>query len=408
MNKKILSFLLLGSFLFNSNSSLVFADKIKEENKEKNIVKQEVRKEDAVIDVSAKSSILIEATTGKVLYEKNPDEKLSPASVTKVMTLYLIYENIKDGKIKWEDNVTISEYAASMGGSQIFLEPMEKQDVKTLTKSIAIASANDAAVAMAEYIAGSEEEFVKLMNQKAKELGMENTNFENACGLDTDTTNHYMSARDIAIVSKELMVKHPEIKEFTTKWQDTITHKTKKGETEFGLTNTNKLLKMYDGATGLKTGSTKKALYCLSGSAEREGLSLIAVVMASPDPKERFKDVSKILDYGFANYEVIECDNEGQNMGYTNVYKGKEPILNGLLSKQANFVVKKGASKDIQKDIQMIQGVKAPIDKDTKIGEAIYTYEGNEIGRIDILAEKNIEKASLSDIFKKLIVDWVI
>ena len=408
MNKKILSFLLLGAFVFNTNNFILFANQIKEETPKEQIEKQETGKEEAILDVSAKSSILIEATTGKVLYEKNSDEKLSPASVTKVMTLYLIYESIKEGKIKWEDVVTVSEYAASMGGSQIFLEPMEKQDVKTLTKSIVIASANDAAVAMAEYIAGSEEEFVKLMNQKAKELGMENTNFENACGLDTDTTNHYMSARDIAIVSKELMTKHPEIKEFTTKWQDTITHKTKKGETEFGLTNTNKLLKMYDGATGLKTGSTKKALYCLSGSAERDGLSLIAVVMASPDPKERFKDVAKVLDYGFANYQVVECDNEGQNMGSTSVYKGKEPIVNGVLAKQANFVIKKGASKDIQKDIQIIQGVKSPISKGTKIGEVIYTYEGNEIGRIDILAEKDIEKASLNDIFKKLIIDWVI
>lgn len=343
-----------------------------------------------------------------MLYEKNPDEKLPPASVTKVMTLYLIYEAIDSGKIKWEDTVTVSEYAASMGGSQIFLEPMEKQDVKTLTKSIAIASANDAAVAMAEHIAGSEQEFVKLMNQKAKELGMENTNFENACGLDTDTVNHYMSARDIAIISRELMTKYPDVKEFTTKWQDTITHKTRKGETEFGLTNTNKLLKMYDGATGLKTGSTKKALYCLSGSAERNGLSIIAVVMASPDPKVRFQEVAKMFDYGFANYQVVQCDEQGKNMGYTNVYKGEKPTVNGIIEKPASFVIKKGASTDIQKDIQMIEGVKAPVIKGTKIGEAIYTYEGNEIGRIDILAEEDIKKASLNDMLKRLIIDWVV
>lgn len=395
MNKKILIFLMLSIFIFRS-SLTIFANE------------QQVEQQTENLDVLAKSAILIEATTGKVLYEKNPDEKLPPASVTKVMTLYLIYEAIDSGKIKWEDTVTVSEYAASMGGSQIFLEPMEKQDVKTLTKSIAIASANDAAVAMAEYIAGSEQEFVKLMNEKAKELGMENTNFENACGLDTDTVNHYMSARDIAIISRELMTKYPDVKEFTTKWQDTITHKTRKGETEFGLTNTNKLLKMYDGATGLKTGSTKKALYCLSGSAERNGLSIIAVVMASPDPKARFQEVAKMFDYGFANYQVVQCDEQGKNMGYTNVYKGERPTVNGIIEKPASFVIKKGASTDIQKDIQMIEGVKAPVIKGTKIGEAIYTYEGNEIGRIDILAEEDIKKASLNDMLKRLIIDWVV
>ena len=395
MNKKILIFLMLSIFIFRS-SLTIFANE------------QQVEQQTENLDVLAKSAILIEATTGKVLYEKNPDEKLPPASVTKVMTLYLIYEAIDSGKIKWEDTVTVSEYAASMGGSQIFLEPMEKQDVKTLTKSIAIASANDAAVAMAEHIAGSEQEFVKLMNEKAKELGMENTNFENACGLDTDTVNHYMSARDIAIISRELMTKYPDVKEFTTKWQDTITHKTRKGETEFGLTNTNKLLKMYDGATGLKTGSTKKALYCLSGSAERNGLSIIAVVMASPDPKVRFQEVAKMFDYGFANYQVVQCDEQGKNMGYTNVYKGEKPTVNGIIEKPASFVIKKGASTDIQKDIQMIEGVKAPVIKGTKIGEAIYTYEGNEIGRIDILAEEDIKKASLNDMLKRLIIDWVV
>ena len=392
MYKKIVTFLLLTIFILNTNNFIVFAQE--EANQS--------------LDVNAKSAILIEATTGKVLYEKNPDEKLSPASVTKVMTIYLIYEAIANNKIKWDDVVTVSEHAASMGGSQIFLEPMEKQDVKTLTKSIVIASANDAAVAMAEHIAGSEEEFVKLMNQKAKELGMENSNFENACGLDTDTTNHYMSARDIAIISRELMTKYPEVKEFTTKWQDTITHKTKKGETEFGLTNTNKLLKMYDGATGLKTGSTSKALYCLSGSAERDGMSLIAVVMASPEPKTRFQEVAKMFDYGFSNYQVVNCDAKGKNMGYANVYKGEKQTVNGVIENDASFVIKKGASTDIQKDVQMIEGIKAPINKGTKIGEAIYTYEGKEIGRIDILAQEDIKKASLNDTFRKLIIDWVV
>lgn len=371
------------------------------------IYAQDTKDENSSLEILAKSSILIEATSGKVLFENNPDEKLPPASVTKIMTLLLIYEALENGKIKWEDTVTVSEYASSMGGSQIFLEPMEQQSVKDLTKSIAIASANDAAVAMAEFIGGSEQGFVKLMNEKAKLLGMENTNFENSCGLDKDTTNHYMSAKDIAIVSRELMTKYPQVKEFTTKWQDTITHKTKKGETEFGLTNTNKLLKWYNGATGLKTGSTGKALYCLSGTAERDGLSLIAVVMGSPDPKVRFQEVMKLLDYGFANYEVIECEPKGKILGTVNVYKGEEKILNGVVKDSINIVIKKGASKDIETNLDMIEGIKAPVEKGSKLGEIIYKYNGQEVGRTDIVAEKEIKKAGLIHIFKNLLLSWV-
>ncbi len=286
-------------------------------------------------------------------------------------------------------------------------EPMEQQTVKDLTKSIAIASANDAAVAMAEYIGGSESGFVQMMNEKAKELGMENTNFENACGLDTDTINHYMSAKDIAIASRELMTKYPEVKEFTTKWQDTITHKTKKGETEFGLTNTNKLLKWYNGATGLKTGSTGKALYCLSGTAERNGLSLIAVVMGAPDPKVRFQEVMKIFDYGFANYEVIECEPKGKVMGSVSVYKGKEPTVNGVIKEPFNVVIKKGGDKEITPEIEMIEAIKAPFEAGSKLGQVIYKQNGQEIGRADIVAEVGIEKAGINDIFKKLLIDWM-
>lgn len=393
MAKKLLALFLVLVCSFNININ-VFA------NDKENIVNK--------LDLLSKSAILMEAKTGKVLYELNPDEKLSPASVTKVMTLYLIYDSVDKGKIKWDDIVTVSEYASSMGGSQIFLEPMEKQDVKTLTKSIAIASANDAAVAMAEFIAGSEKNFVNLMNETAKALGMENTNFENACGLDTDTKEHYMSARDIAIISRELMTKFPEIKEFTTKWQDTITHKTKKGETEFGLTNTNKLLKMYDGITGLKTGSTQKALYCLSATAEKNDLSLVAVVMASPEPKERFKEVIKMFDYGFSNYEVVNVSKANEKIGEVNVYKGKNNKVEGVLSKDANFVIKKGEDKNIQTKVEMLETIKAPIKKGIKIGEVIYSSNGNEIGRIDVISNNEVEKAGFNDIIKNLIIDWVI
>ena len=222
------------------------------------------------LGLSAQSVILVEASSGSVLYENNSDEKLPPASITKVMTLLLIYEAVRDGKINWDDNVTVSAHAASMGGSQVFLEEGETQTVADMTKCIAIASANDAAVAMAEYIGGSEDGFVQQMNERAKQLGMNNTTFKNACGLDTD--GHLTTARDISIMSRELIYNFPEITQYTTTWQDTITHKTRKGESEFGLTNTNKLVKWYNGATGLKTGSTGKAKYCLSATAEKNGI----------------------------------------------------------------------------------------------------------------------------------------
>ncbi len=231
------------------------------------------------LGLKTKSAILMEASTGTVLYEQNSDEQLPPASVTKVMTLLLIYEAVRDGKIKWDDKVTVSEHAASMGGSQVFLEVGETQTVADMTKCIAIASANDAAVAMAEYIGGSEEGFVDLMNARAKELGMENTMFKNACGLDTD--GHVTTARDIAIMSRELITNFPDIEQYTTTWQDTITHTTRRGTTEFGLTNTNKLVRWYEGATGLKTGSTGNAKYCLSATANKNGMSLIAVIMST-------------------------------------------------------------------------------------------------------------------------------
>lgn len=394
MRKKIFSFILCFAIFINIISINIFAKDTKSTDEN-------------TLNLSSKSAILMEATTGKILFENNSNEKLPPASVTKIMTLLLIYEAIENGKIKWEEEVTISEHAASMGGSQIFLEPMEQQTVKDLTKSIAIASANDAAVAMAEFIGGSEENFVKMMNEKAKNLGLENTNFENACGLDTDTTNHYMSAKDIAIISQQLMYKYPEIKEFTTKWQDTIIHKTKKGETEFGLTNTNKLIKWYDGATGLKTGSTGKALYCLSGTAERNGLSLIAVVMGAPDPKVRFQEVMKMFDFGFANYEIVECEPKGKVVANIPIFKGKEETINGIIKESVNIVLKKGKDKQFETKIDVIDSIKAPFEEGTKLGEIVYIQNGEKIGSSDIIAEKTVEKAGIIDIFKNLLISWL-
>ncbi len=358
----------------------------------------------ASLDVNARSAILMEPSTGKIIYEKNSDEMLAPASVTKIMTLLLIYEAVEQKKINWDDMVTVSEHAASMGGSQIYLEPNEQQKVEDLTKSIAIASANDAAVAMAEHIGGSEDGFVALMNEKAKSLGMTKTHFENACGLDTD--NHLMSAKDIAIMSRELMTKYPDIKKYSTTWQDKITHTTKKGTTEFGLTNTNKLIKWYNGTTGLKTGSTGKALYCLSGTAERNGLEFIAVVMAAPDPKTRFQEVMKMLDYGFANYTIATGEPKNTVAGQINIYKGCEDTVNAIVKDEIKLLVPKGASTKIDSKTEISGGMNAPVEQGTKAGEIIYYYDGKEVGRSDLIAEKAVEKAGLNSIMQKLLIQW--
>lgn len=356
------------------------------------------------LGLTSKSAVLMEADTGAIIYEQNSHEKLPPASVTKVMTLLLIYDSVSSGKIKWDDMVTVSEHAASMGGSQVFLEPMEQQSVKELTKCIAIASANDGAVAMAEFIGGSEEGFVELMNQKAKELGMEDTHFVNACGLDAD--GHLTSANDIALMSRELVTKHPDIFEYTKTWQDSIIHKTKRGETEFGLTNTNKLLKLYDSATGLKTGSTGKALYCLSGTAEKNGLSLIGVVMAAPDPKIRFQEVIKLFDYGFANYSIMKGLPIGEKTGEVTIYKGAKDTVETIVNEEVSFLSPKGENQQVETEYKMIPSLNAPFEKGTKAGEVIYKIQGEEVGRADIVTEEGIDKINIGTMIEKLLEKW--
>lgn len=354
--------------------------------------------------IDGKSAILMEASTGQILAEQNADEPLPPASVTKIMTLLLIYESVADGKIKWEDNVTVSEHAASMGGSQIFLEPNETQCVADLTKSIAIASANDAAVSMAEFIAGSEDAFVEMMNEKAKELGMTTASFENACGL--DSANHKLSAKDIAIMSRELITKYPEVNKYTQTWQDTITHKTSKGTSEFGLTNTNKLIKWYENATGLKTGSTSEAKFCLSGTAKKDGMELIAVVMAAPDPKIRFREVMKYLDYGFANYGIKKGKAAGESIGEIPVNKGMENTVKGIVETEVTALVSKGDKSELTSTVQSVEGVNAPVKKGDKLGEIIYYSQNTEVGRSNIIAEKDIEKAGFIKNISNLASKW--
>lgn len=356
-------------------------------------------------EIDAKAYILMEASTGTVLAENNSEEALPPASVTKIMTLLLIYDSVAQGKIKWDDMVTVSEHAAGMGGSQIYLEPNEQQTVETLTKSIAIASANDAAVAMAEFIAGSEESFVALMNTKAQELGMKNTAFVNACGLDAE--GHKMSAKDIAIMSRELITKYPDIKKYTTTWQDTITHTTSKGTTEFGLTNTNKLIKWYKDATGLKTGSTSEALYCLSGTAMRDGMELIAVVMAAPDPKVRFQTTMKLLDYGFANYKIQSGKSAGEIVGKIPVYKGMLDYVDGAVASPVNVVTSKDNNTELTFKTEFTESINAPVKKGDKLGEIIYYANDTEVARANIVANSDVEKANLTKNISRLLKFWL-
>lgn len=356
------------------------------------------------LGLSAKSVILVEASSGSVLYENNSDEKLPPASITKVMTLLLIYEAVRDGKINWDDNVTVSAHAASMGGSQVFLEEGETQTVADMTKCIAIASANDAAVAMAEYIGGSEDGFVQQMNERAKQLGMNNTTFKNACGLDTD--GHLTTARDISIMSRELIYNFPEITQYTTTWQDTITHKTRKGESEFGLTNTNKLVKWYNGATGLKTGSTGKAKYCLSATAEKNGMQLIAVIMAAPDNKARFSEAIKLLDYGYANYAVVKGAAKDDVVGEIPVAKGEHETVVLKMGSDITALMKKGGSEPII-TYEIPESISAPVEENQKVGEAMYTVDGKETARANIVSAEAVERAGLDTVARRLIHRWV-
>lgn len=356
------------------------------------------------MNVSAKAAVLMEPLTGKVLLEQNPHEKLPPASVTKVMTILLIYEAIADGKIKFEDIVTVSSHAASMGGSQVYLEAMEQQSVRDLLKSIIVASANDASVAMAEFIAGSEEGFVVMMNQKAQQLGMSDTNFINCCGL--PAKGHYTCAYDIALMSRELITKYPEVLDFTKIWMDKIIHRTARGEEEFGLSNTNRLIKSYNGATGLKTGSTDEALYCISATAERDGLCLISVILGSPDSNTRFHEAMKMLDYGFANYKISKGDAAGTVMGKIQVFKGEANEVEYAVKTQISALVGKGNTKTMESRVEALPAISAPCPAGSKAGEIVYLFEGKEVGRSDLVTVADIKRASLPDMMKRLLYKW--
>lgn len=349
-------------------------------------------------ELQSMSAILLEPTTGQVIYEKNADQALSPASITKIMTLLIIFEELEKGTIALTDEVTTSAYAKSMGGSQVYLEEGEIQTVDTLIKCIAVASGNDACVAMAEKIAGSEEAFVNKMNDKVKELGLANTHFCDCCGLSDDDA-HYTSARDVALMAKELITKYPKIYEYSTIWMEDIVHVTGKGSETFTLASTNKLLKQYPYATGLKTGSTDKAKYCLAATAHYEEMDLIAVIMAAPDYKIRFTEAQTLLEYGFSQCSL-----------YTDTAKISQnsiPVIGAVkkeaaISPQSGFTYLNTTGEDISgitREVKLPTQVEAPVISGEKTGEVVYSLNGNRIGSVALIFTENIKKASYADYF---------
>ena len=350
------------------------------------------------LQLESESGILIEQHSGQILFEHNSHEKLRPASVTKVMSILLIMEAIDSGTLSYTDKIPCTEAAAAMGGSQIWLDVREELTVDEMLKAICVVSANDCTVAMAEYLCGSQEAFVEKMNTKAQELGMKDTSFKNCHGLDED--GHLTSAYDIALMSRELLNKHPSITKYTTIWMDTL----RDGKSQ--LVNTNKLIRNYRGMTGLKTGSTSLALYNLSASATRAGLSLIAVIMKGPTGAIRFSEAQKLLDYGFSNYQYKELAGKYECLKNVTVQKGTEDNLNILFDEDAGVIIKKGENKNIEQIISVPDTLIAPITKGQKVGEVSYCLDGERITTINIIAEKEIKKISLINFSSKLYKSW--
>ncbi|WKV09014.1 D-alanyl-D-alanine carboxypeptidase family protein [Thermoanaerobacterium sp. CMT5567-10] len=378
MLKKIVSFILIFTLIYTIiTEDIAYADNF---------------------DLKSKSAILMDASTGKVLYEKNSHEELPPASVTKVMTMLLVMKALDSGKIKTTDKVVTSEHAFDMGGTQIYLEIGEEMTVDDLLKSVAMNSANDASVALAEYISGSEEKFVEEMNKCAKELGAKNTNFKNASGL--PEKDHYTSVYDIALISREL-VKHKGIFKYLTDKIDSVRNG------KFSLANTNKLLWRYQGADGIKTGSTSEALYCLSATAKRGDTRFIAVVFGAPDSNTRFKEASKLLDYGFANFETKKVVESGKTYGAVKVLKGEKDYINAVANSDEYVLLKKGESKNIKQEISINKYVEAPIKVGSKIG-TIKIYNGNNlIKTVPLISNQNVKKSNIFDNLRKVYRSWI-
>ena len=367
------------------------------------------------LDIGSPSVILVELNSGKVLYEKDADTPRRPASVTKLMTMLLAFEKIDSGQISLDDIITVSEHAASMGGSQVYLESGEQQTVKDILKCTVVSSANDAAVAMAEFIGGTEPDFVNMMNEKAASLNMTGTHFENACGL--EAAGHLMSARDIAILSRELMLNHPTVTDYTTIWMDTITHHTARGDSEFGLANTNKFLKKYEGSNGLKTGYTSAAGFSMSATAVRNGTTLIAVVMGSTTKDIRYKDAATLLDYGFNNCKPFSDEKvlSGDIVDGEVLKNGNHLVIqNGTKAELAvqaehgfrTVLVGDEQSGEITKRLVVVNDT-APIEKGGVVANMIYELNGSEIGSVNIIASESIEQQKYKNILQKLFHDFI-
>ena len=356
---------------------------------------------EAVPAVSAPSVILMESSTGQVIYELNSTERRSPASVTKIMTLLLTFEAIHEGKASLTDQVLTSEHASSMGGSQVFLAQGEVQTLETMIKCIAISSGNDASVAVAEHIAGSEPAFVEMMNKKAISLGMLDTHLEDCCGL-TDSDNHYSCARDVAIMSRELTEKYPEVFDYTTIWMEDITHETRQGTSTFTLNSTNKLLKQYQYTTGLKTGSTSKAKFCLSATASKDGIDLIAVVMGAPDNKARCNDAQALLTYGFTICKIYSDENK-EVLPPLSVQGGVEESVPIKYEGEFRYLDVNGSDLSlVEKVLELPAQIQAPAMEGEQAGRARYLLNGEEIGSVPILYGATVEKADYFDYLKKV------
>lgn len=353
---------------------------------------------DNFLNLDAESAILIEQNSGQILYSHNIHEKLHPASVTKIMSLLLIMEALDSGKITLETQIPCSENAANMGGSQIWLDPRENLSVNDMLKAIAVVSANDCVTAIAEYLSGSTENFVKMMNKKAKELGMNDTNFVNCHGLDED--DHLTSAYDIALMSRELLTKHPQITNYTTIWTDSLR------DGKSALSNTNKLVRNYSGCTGLKTGSTSKALFNLSASATRNDLSLISVIMKAPTSAIRFSNASTLLDYGFNTFSYKSFATKGEVFKSIPVTKGTADTINAIYESSPSFLIKKGEESSITYEINLPESIQAPITQGQQLGTISYYLNNDKIAEVSLIAENSINKISFINIMKSLFSNW--
>ncbi len=356
------------------------------------------------ISINAKAGILIEAGTGQMLYEQNVDEKLPIASVTKIMTMLLTFEALDKGNINLDDMVVISERASSMGGSQVFLETGEQQRVDTLITSVAVASGNDASVALGEHIAGNLENFVNMMNDKATELGMENTYFLDTCGL-TDV-GHYSSARDVAVMSRELVVKYPDVFNYTTIWNDNVVHKTNRGEETTELWNTNKMLRTYEGNNGLKTGFTSAAGFCVTSTATRDGLTLISVILGGETSKDRFSDAGKLLDLGFYNYKRVDGLKITEPQGTVTISKGTKKELPVYQKEEVKILVNKNETKEITTEIEIVQNLVAPLPKGAKVGTVKYFIEDKIVATEELIVRETVPKAGIKDNLRIIIENW--